>query len=219
MKCPNCGAEANGKFCEYCGSEMLKDNNTVNITNNYYGNSLTNRKSETDSLGSICPRCGGHNIKFRREQIISTTQASAQRNYRGTVRNGQSVSQAIYRTVGVCQNCGYTWDPNEPKEEYKPKRKTWLWVVGWIMCFPIPLTILLLRNKSMKPAVKYGIIIVMWLLFFAIGIAANNSEAGSQVNNQTSSFSQSVGNEDKNSTKSKNSHSEKAAITNSAVNQ
>lgn len=22
MKCPNCGAEGKGKFCEYCGCEM-----------------------------------------------------------------------------------------------------------------------------------------------------------------------------------------------------
>ena len=37
MKCPSCGAEAKGKFCEYCGSEMPQEKPTVNITNNYYG--------------------------------------------------------------------------------------------------------------------------------------------------------------------------------------
>lgn len=27
------------------------------------------------------------------------------------------------------------------------KRKTWLWVLGWICIFPLPLTILMLRKK------------------------------------------------------------------------
>ena len=30
------------------------------------------------------------------------------------------------------------------------KRKTWLWVLGWICIFPLPLTILMLRKKDMK---------------------------------------------------------------------
>ena len=25
MKCPNCGAEGNGKFCEYCGCELPRN--------------------------------------------------------------------------------------------------------------------------------------------------------------------------------------------------
>lgn len=47
MKCPNCGAESNGKYCSYCGSEMPVNGNQINInhnerishtntTNNYY---------------------------------------------------------------------------------------------------------------------------------------------------------------------------------------
>lgn len=44
MQCPNCGAQAAGKFCEYCGSEIPRiapetvnnDNSHTNITNNYY---------------------------------------------------------------------------------------------------------------------------------------------------------------------------------------
>lgn len=47
MQCPNCGAQANGKFCEYCGSEMPKnapetvnnDNSNTTIINNYYQSS------------------------------------------------------------------------------------------------------------------------------------------------------------------------------------
>lgn len=41
-------------------------------------------------------------------------------------------------------------------------RKTWLWVLGWIVCFPIPLTILVLRNKKLSPTVRYAIIGATW---------------------------------------------------------
>lgn len=119
MKCPNCGAEAKGKFCEYCGSEMPKEKTTINITNNYY-------------VGTEKPQ------------------------------NGKSQSTANSQVKGS-------------------KKHTWLWVLGWICIFPVPLTILMLRKKNMKPAVKYGIIAVAWLLFFAIG-ASGNTETEEPVN-------------------------------------
>ena len=112
MKCPSCGAEAKGKFCEYCGSEMPKEKATINITNNYY-------------VGTEKPQ------------------------------NGKSQSTANSQVKG-------------------PKKHTWLWVFGWICIFPVPLTILMLRKKNMKPAVKYGIIATAWLLFFVIGMSGNS---------------------------------------------
>ena len=44
MQCPKCGAQVNGKFCEYSGSELPKNQpNTINsnnshttVINNYY---------------------------------------------------------------------------------------------------------------------------------------------------------------------------------------
>lgn len=155
MKCPSCGAETNGKFCEYCGSELPKDK--VNI--------------------GVCPKCGNSNISFKRERIGTATQRTSRKNVIGTGRTGQSVSQTAYRTVGLCQNCGHTWNPNAGNSGSRSNgsgRKTWLWVLGWICIFPVPLTILLLRKKDMKPAVKYGIIAVAWVLFFVIGMSGNN---------------------------------------------
>lgn len=118
MKCPNCGAEAKGKFCEFCGSEMPKEKATINITNNYYVNAEEKPRSKND-------------------KSASTTTSK--------------------------------------------KKRTWLWVLGWICIFPLPLTILMLRKKNMKPAVKYGIIAVAWLLFFAIG-SSGNTEAEEPIN-------------------------------------
>ena len=172
MKCPSCGAETQGKFCEYCGSEMPKENSTVNITNNYYGGAAPQEQTEVDNNVGKCPKCGNSKITFKRERVGTATQSRSRKNYIGTGRQGQSVSQSAYRTVGVCQNCGYTWNPNATNKG--SGKKTWLWVLGWICIFPLPLTILLLRKKDMKPAVKYGIIAVAWVLFLIIGMAGNS---------------------------------------------
>lgn len=56
MKCPSCGAETkSAKYCEYCGSELPKNNSNINITNNYYGN--TTAPTEHSSTGGKCPMC------------------------------------------------------------------------------------------------------------------------------------------------------------------
>lgn len=150
MKCPSCGAETNGTHCEYCGSELPKDK--INV--------------------GVCPKCGNSNITFKRERVGTSTQHTSRKRAIGRGRTGQSVSQTSYRTVGICQNCGHTWNPNAGSSG--SGRKTWLWVLGWICIFPLPLTILLLRKKDMKPAVKYGIIAAAWLLFFVLGLVGNS---------------------------------------------
>lgn len=157
MKCPSCGAETSGKFCEYCGSEMPKG-----------------------KVVGKCPKCGDANVSFKRERVGTATQSRSHKNAFGNGRNGHSVSQTAYRTVGICQSCGYTWNPNGGTQ--RSGKKTWLWVLGWICIFPLPLTILMLRKKNMKPAVKYGIIAAAWLLFFAIG-SSGNSETDTTQNN------------------------------------
>ncbi|MBR5949242.1 MAG: hypothetical protein IKZ82_11460 [Clostridia bacterium] len=61
------------------------------------------------------------------------------------------------------------------------KRKTWLWILGWVLCFPLPLTLILLK-KNMKPALKYGIIGVAWLLFLPIAISALSNDGSEPTN-------------------------------------
>ena len=41
------------------------------------------------------------------------------------------------------------------------KKHTALWVLGWIFCFPIPLTILVVRSKKLNTVVKAVIIVVV----------------------------------------------------------
>lgn len=115
---------------------------------------------------------------FKRERIGTAVQSKSRKNYIGSGRQGQSVSHTAYRTIGVCQGCGYTWVPNAGNSAPANKasgRKTWLWVLGWIFIFPLPLTILLLRKKDMKPFIKYGIIAAAWILFLALAVSGKGS--------------------------------------------
>lgn len=77
----------------------------------------------------------------------------------------------------------------------KKKRRTWLWVLGWIFIFPLPLTILLLRKKDMKPALKYGIIAVAWILYFVIvwaGGSSDNNGADTRTSTQAGAVSSNI---------------------------
>ena len=189
MKCPSCGAETQSKFCEFCGSEMPQEKPTVNITNNYYGGAVPQEHTEVENNFGKCPKCGNSKITFKRERVATATESRSRKNYIGTGRQRQSISQSAYRTVGVCQNCGYTWNPNTTNKG--SGKKTWLWVLGWIFIFPLPLTILLLRKKDMKPAVKYSIIVVAWIAFFVIGMFGSSESDAPQIDT-TPSYNETV---------------------------
>lgn len=142
--------------CPTCGAE---------IGNNKYCEACGMRVAETSQNEQerkrSCPECGSSNIQFRREN-------------QGEVR-GKSSKQIIHRTVGFCKDCGATWYPNTSANEVPKKRKTWLWVLGWLLIFPLSLTILMLRKKEMNAILKYGIIAAAWLIYLLIGLGANSS--------------------------------------------
>lgn len=48
----------------------------------------------------------------------------------------------------------------------KPRRKTWLWVLGWLLVFPVPITILAVKDKEMALGLRILIVVVAWLLYF-----------------------------------------------------
>lgn len=81
-------------------------------------------------------------------------------------------------------------------QQPKPKRKTWLWVLGWICIFPVPLTIIMLKNESVKeklnPKARYVIIAIAWLLYLCIGVFGGGGSNNSKVSESTSSTSPAV---------------------------
>ena len=70
-------------------------------------------------------------------------------------------------------------NPGQPPK----KRKTWLWVLGWICIFPVPLTILMIRNQKLSKPVKIGIIAVAWIVYLLIGSSGRGSEDNKGTSN------------------------------------
>lgn len=150
MKCPSCGADI--------------ESNSKKCS--YCGASITYsmRREQEQVNKEGCPKCGSSNIQFKREN-------------HGELR-GKKSKKIIHKTVGFCKDCGYTWYPSSGNDT--SKNKTWLWILGWLFIFPLPLTILLLRKKEMKPALKYGIIAAAWLVYLLIGIGGNSNSKTSK---------------------------------------
>lgn len=67
-------------------------------------------------------------------------------------------------------------DAAQPAAAPVKKRKTWLWVLGWICIFPVPLTILMLnspRTKGLDKKVRIGVVVAAWVIYLAIGMCGN----------------------------------------------
>ena len=94
MKCPSCGAESSGTYCEYCGSEMPKTPIVVN--NNFYG---TQGNTRTNESVLLCDQCNSNNISFQREETY----------YAG-----------YYKTVAICNSCGNTWVVSQDDDSMMP---------------------------------------------------------------------------------------------------
>ena len=65
------------------------------------------------------------------------------------------------------------------------KNTVW-WVLGWIFIFPVPLTILILRSKTLKPVLKVLIIALAWIVYIAIGESADEEERNTDGNEKAS---------------------------------
>ncbi len=143
--------------CPNCGAEI---NNSKYCE--FCGSQITaDMQKEQEQLNKEgCPKCGSTNIKFAREKLGES--------------KGKRGTQIIRTTTGVCNDCGYTWQTQDAPK----KKKTWLWVLGWIFIFPVPLTIILLRKKDMNNILKYGIIAVAWIVYLAIAFTGggNNTD-------------------------------------------
>ena len=162
MKCKYCGAEieSNTKFCAHCGSQI----------------SLEMRKEQEQLNKKGCPKCGSSSIEFNRED-------------RTVKRKGKNTKK-VKATVGVCHDCGYTWQTAETKTETTDR--TWLWVVGWILIFPVPLTILMLRNDKLEAKVRYIIIGVAWAAYILLMLIADLTRDDRDYHNRQSKPSSST---------------------------
>ncbi len=147
----------------------------------------TNETSGTTFVPAQCTNCGG-------ELTVDPTQDAAVCKYCGTpfivskaVQN-YNIQHNTYQTnivndqrKGAVESIlSYASERQDKKqqrldeerrrneENAKKNKKTILWVLGWIFIFPVPLTILMLRFKTMNKKIKFGIIAAAWIIYLIL---------------------------------------------------
>lgn len=145
--------------CPNCGADIPNSSKICEFCSSSITADMKREQEYVNKPG--CPKCGSSNITFTREK-------------QGEIK-GKKGSAVVRSTVGMCKDCGNTW---HVQDEPVKKRNTWLWVLGWIFIFPLPLTILLLRPETLPKLdkkIKYVIIAIAWIIY-AIWIYGGSSE-------------------------------------------
>lgn len=66
------------------------------------------------------------------------------------------------------------------REEENRKKRRVFWIIGWIICFPVPLTVILVRSKMPK-ILKILIVAAAWAIYIAMiasGMASGEKKPG-----------------------------------------
>lgn len=166
------------KVCKYCGSESP---DSAAICSSCGANEFKHKCENCGTVfenGNFCPKCG----------------VKAGAKAKKCPRCGAEYYSA------ACPDCGYTNSADNITVVYADsapqpvkERKTWLWVLGWIFIFPVPLTILMLRNQKLSKPVKIGIIVAAWIVYLIIGLAGGESgdnKDSSNANTETTTIEQ-----------------------------
>ena len=119
-----------------------------------------------ETKNDVCEYCGAELPKEK-----SNTTVNIVNNYYGTepTKSSSSSSKSTQRSK-----------QNQTPKEPKKKSRTWLWVLGWIFCFPIPLTVLILRQKKIKPVIRYALVAALWIIILISG-SVNDSDSASST--------------------------------------
>ena len=167
LTCPGCGArlevdmDRKMAFCSYCGAALPIDDEI--------------QKVQLDGA----EKAGYEFEKGRQRAQAEAAQASSQPQQACC----QPASQPTFQPQVPPQPQQASCQPAPQANPYQPapqeppkKRKTWLWVLGWICIFPVPLTIIMLNKKDMNKKARYGIIAAGWILYLLLGLDGSGSK-------------------------------------------
>ena len=89
----------------------------------------------------------------------------------------------LRKGLSFCPKCGNVVSqnkqevaPDQNSQSVQPKKKTSVWkIILGILFFPIALTIIIAKNKKMKPIMKIVLIVILWIFVLVVG-ASNSDE-------------------------------------------
>ena len=114
---------------------------------------------------ATCPYCGNSFPIDDEVQYVKLDDAE-QAGY--DFERGRQKAQAEYASAQAEYASERQLQQVYAQTEPPRKRRTWLWVLGWIFIFPVPLTMLMLRNDKLDKWVRYGIITAAWIVYLLI---------------------------------------------------
>ena len=167
------------KVCQFCGAE---NPDSATVCSSCGANEFKVKCGNCGTLfsgGNFCPKCG----------------VKAGSKAKKCPRCGQEYYSA------ACPDCGFTYskaqadhysnrptnssqaNPYQQGRVYKPnsyqqpkaRDKTWLWVLGWIFIFPVPLTLLLQSKRGLSKRKKVALIALGWVAYVILLIVGNTN--------------------------------------------
>ncbi len=156
--CMYCGAEVPDSvtFCPACGGNGFR-NKCGNCGTVFDSNFCPNCGVKAGAEPKKCPRCG--------REYYSPACPDC-----GYMVNGGNTTVIISNTQEEPAP-----QPVRPVQQPR-KQRPLLWALGWLFIFPVPLTILVSRSRKMKPALKYAIIGIAWILYLIFVFTYNSKE-------------------------------------------
>lgn len=112
--------------------------------------------------GDVCEYCGSH---FEKKQAYGCPRCGSKKiRYTRDWQSGNMLD-----SLGTCRDCGYSWPAgNLSGIDLKPT--LFLWICGWMFCWPVPATVLLWRSKTVPEKVKYAAIGLLWFIYLFVFI-------------------------------------------------
>jgi len=161
MTCPTCGAHINapagqaGTYCQFCGTQVYVDDEVQRVEQHI-------RYDNAEDAGYLFE-------KGRQRAQFEAGRLPVDAPYGQQASNEQTGRQQTYHTSGQAK-------------KLSTGQKV-LWGLGWICIFPIPLTILLLRNKRMPAKTRHALVAAIWGGILLIGFFGSLGSKGSESTN------------------------------------
>ena len=137
---------------------------------------------DADRKSAFCEYCGGQVLIDDEVQHLQ-------------IDNAESAGYAFEKGRQRAQQeaRAHSYYSAQPQPAPKKNKKIVWWVLGWIFIFPVPLTIIIARNQTLKPGAKIGLIAAAWIVYLLIGIGsgvANRSKEQGATPATRTSYSQ-----------------------------
>lgn len=146
--CPSCGSGDFSYRCNQCGT-VFSSPHCPQCGLKAGAKSRTCPRCGSEYFTKACPQCGyttGQGIYTRSSDPYPKTNSSPSKT--AASRKSPAAPQAKRHRLGI----------------------TFLWILGWIFLFPLPLTILIRRNKKIQASrplrvLSTVVLVVLWAVF------------------------------------------------------